>query len=165
MCRRRSGRARSSTSRSGGAGSAEELLAVVLGSGGQGNRCFALARDLLGAIGGLPGLIDVDVHELCQLRGVGMSLACRLIAALALGRRALELPLSGRRRLSTPRQVYQHLLRARAGCRRRSSSPSTSMGAIAACARRWCPPRARSTPRWCTRARCSVPRSRPRRAA
>lgn len=95
--------------------SAEELLAVVLGSGGRGQSVLALARDLLGAIGGLPGLIDVDVHELCQLRGVGMSLACRLIAALALGRRALERPLSGRRRLSTPRQVYQHLMRRTRG--------------------------------------------------
>src|SRR5262245_34876177 len=96
----------------------EELLAVVLGSGHRGVSVLALARDVLARAGGLLGLAELDARELARLPGIGASLACRLVAALALGRRALESPLTRRLELATPRQVFQHLSRRTRGLKK-----------------------------------------------
>src|SRR5262245_55391431 len=96
----------------------EELIALVLGSGHGRVSVLALARDVLGRAGGLSGLGELDARELMRLPGLGSSLACRLVAALALGRRALEPPLAARPQLATPKRVYQHLSRRTRGLKK-----------------------------------------------
>jgi DNA repair protein RadC len=65
-----------------------ELLAILLGTGAAGERVTALASDLLDALGGLEGLTRASAHGLSTRRGVGPAKAARVVAALALGRRA-----------------------------------------------------------------------------
>lgn len=93
----------------------EDLLAVLLGTGRRGQPVLSLARDLMLKLGGLRALAEMDVRELCALDGLGPSFACRIVAAVALGRRSLSEPLAERRRLATPRQVYHHVARRTRG--------------------------------------------------
>ena len=65
-----------------------ELLAIVLGTGAAGERVTDLASDLLEALGGIEGLARATAHGLATRRGVGPAKAARIVAALALGRRA-----------------------------------------------------------------------------
>lgn len=66
-----------------------ELLAILLGTGAPGERVTELASDLLNAVGGLEGLARASPHGIATRRGVGPAKAARIVAALALGRRAL----------------------------------------------------------------------------
>lgn len=67
-----------------------DLLAVFLGTGMAGRPVFELARDLLGATGGLRGLLERDARQLAVLPGVGPARAARLAAATEMSRRCLE---------------------------------------------------------------------------
>jgi DNA repair protein RadC len=96
----------------------EELIALVLGSGHGRVSVLALAREVLSRAGGLGGLGELDARELTRLPGLGSSLACRLVAALALGRRALDPPLAARPQIATPRRVFQHLSRRTRGLKK-----------------------------------------------
>ena len=66
-----------------------ELLALFLGSGQRGRTAVDLGRDLLNTHAGLKALLEVDAGALAQLPGIGPAKACRLHAALELGRRYL----------------------------------------------------------------------------
>jgi DNA repair protein RadC len=66
-----------------------ELLAILLGTGTAGEHVSELASDLLEALGGLEGLARAAAHGIATRRGVGPAKAARIVAALALGRRAL----------------------------------------------------------------------------
>lgn len=85
-----------------GALSDAELIAVLLGSGVPGKDAIALARDLLGASGGLAALLTHPAGML-RLRGIGPAKRARLLAALELARRSLAEPLTDRRQLGNPR--------------------------------------------------------------
>ncbi|MFO8034554.1 MAG: DNA repair protein RadC [Candidatus Bipolaricaulota bacterium] len=69
----------------------QELLAVLLGTGG-GRGVLQLAGEILSRYG--QGLVGVKPEELEAIPGVGNATACRLVAALELARRQLsrELP-------------------------------------------------------------------------
>jgi DNA repair protein RadC len=73
-----------------------ELLAILLGTGAAGERVTELARDLLEALGGLEGLARASAHGIATRRGVGPAKAARVVAGLALGRRATLGGLAGR---------------------------------------------------------------------
>src|SRR5262245_29325871 len=64
-----------------------ELVAVVLGSGTQGENVMDLARRLLDLHGGISGLLRVDVPTLRRTRGLGPAKSAQLAAALELSRR------------------------------------------------------------------------------
>ncbi|HEY0187518.1 MAG TPA: UPF0758 domain-containing protein [Cellulomonas sp.] len=64
-----------------------ELVALLLGSGRRGRGAVALARDLLAAHGGLPGLSRCVPDDLAVMPGVGPAKSTRVVAALALARR------------------------------------------------------------------------------
>jgi DNA repair protein RadC len=68
---------------------AEQLVAVVLGSGRAGESVQVLARRVLAEIGGLAALSRARVGELRAIEGLGLARATRLVAGFALGRRAL----------------------------------------------------------------------------
>ncbi len=72
-----------------GALGANELLALVLGTGSLGEDAVTLASRLL-ARGGLRGLARRSAHELARERGIGPARAARLVAACEIGRRLAQ---------------------------------------------------------------------------
>ncbi|MDT8340454.1 MAG: DNA repair protein RadC [Longimicrobiales bacterium] len=77
--------------------SVQELIALVLGSGGPGLPVEALARTVVQACTPAAGTSDgrlprVTLEELTALPGMGPASACRLVAALELGRRMAARP-------------------------------------------------------------------------
>ena len=69
-----------------------ELLAVLLGTGRNGEEVGSLASRLLRETGGLWALRRMSVAELVKLSGVGAAKAARLAAAFEAGLRALTFP-------------------------------------------------------------------------
>ncbi|HEX2675424.1 MAG TPA: DNA repair protein RadC [Polyangiales bacterium] len=82
-----------------------ELVAVVLGTGTCAEPVSVLAARVLQRAGGLLALTELDLGELQNQTGVGPTKACRLHAAIELGRRANSMPLSRGRPISTSREV------------------------------------------------------------
>ena len=82
-----------------------ELLAAIISVGFKGCSVEELAQQVLDDVGGLEGLLIADVEELRVLPGVGLSRACRLIAAIELGRRVMTRPLHRGRRLRDSKDV------------------------------------------------------------
>lgn len=65
-----------------------ELLALVVGTGTRGRSALRLAEDVLSADpGGLSFLQGCSVEELSDISGVGPAKACRVAAALEIGKR------------------------------------------------------------------------------
>ena len=91
-----------------------ELLALFLGSGRRGQTAVDLGRELLGRDGGLKSLLELDPVVLAALPGLGMAKACRLHAALELGRRYLAQELDRPAALNNP-AACATFLRARLG--------------------------------------------------
>jgi DNA repair protein RadC len=60
-----------------------ELIALVLG----GNKALETAYEIVKDCGRVDYLTRYEAHQLAQLDGVGLALACRLLAAVELGRR------------------------------------------------------------------------------
>ncbi len=67
-----------------------ELLALILGTGRPGRDATAVAYDVLAAVGGVPGLARAWPQELAALDGLGPAQAARVVAAIALGVRAVD---------------------------------------------------------------------------
>jgi DNA repair protein RadC len=83
----------------------EELVALLLGTGAPDAPVVELAGRLLGRAGGLAGLERMGTGQLGQVRGVGPGKACRVVAALELGRRLASRPLPHGERLQSSRAV------------------------------------------------------------
>jgi len=66
-----------------------DLLALLLGTGAEGESAPSVAARLLDAAGGLEGLARLGGHALSARRGIGPAKATRILAAIELGRRAL----------------------------------------------------------------------------
>jgi DNA repair protein RadC len=67
-----------------------ELVAVVLGTGSARRCAMDVARDVVGAVGMVRDLAGVSVEKLARVEGVGEAKACRLKAAVELGRRVTK---------------------------------------------------------------------------
>lgn len=100
--------------RGGGALSDAELLALFLGTGRRGQSAVDLGRELLRAHGNLKALLDLEAPALAALPGLGDAKACRLAAAIELGRRCLAQELERPDALSDP-AACGTFLRARLG--------------------------------------------------
>ena len=87
-----------------------ELVALVLGSGGPRAGALAVANELLRARGGLHGLGRSTCDDLAQVPGSGVANATKVIAAQELGRRTLADAPSGRVGLATPRDAAACLM-------------------------------------------------------
>jgi DNA repair protein RadC len=77
--------------------SSAELVAVLLGTGSEGEPATRLAAALLDSTGSLEALARLGPNALSSFRGVGPAKAARLAAAFELGRRALQKQLSVRK--------------------------------------------------------------------
>jgi DNA repair protein RadC len=64
-----------------------ELLAILLGSGTQGQNAIELGNDILAGLGGFHGIHRHGIEELMRYKGVGEAKATRIKAAVELGNR------------------------------------------------------------------------------
>lgn len=65
----------------------DELLAIILKTGTKGNSAKELSSLLLSKVGGIKKLNDINYKYLNNFKGIGMSKACVLLAAIELGKR------------------------------------------------------------------------------
>ena len=86
-----------------------ELVALVLGSGGRGS-ALTIANGLLAARGGLHGLARSACDDLARVPGIGRARAAQVLAAVELGRRSLTRGPQARARLRTPREAAAFLM-------------------------------------------------------
>jgi DNA repair protein RadC len=70
-----------------------ELIAILLGTGTEGEPALALAGSLLASAGGLIGIARASAHALSARRGLGPAKATRIAAAVELGKRIALLQL------------------------------------------------------------------------
>ena len=85
-----------------------QLLAILLRVGR--HRCSAVqvGMDILDRLGGLAGLAQCGIEELCAVPGVGTAKAAQLKAALELGKRALAGPLTKGTKITSSRELFTH---------------------------------------------------------
>lgn len=94
---------------SGGLGD-NELLAIVLGHGRPSASALEIANAVLGAAGGVHGLVRARHDELRAIAGIGDARSARILAAVELGRRTLTRAAAERVQLVSPRQTAEFLL-------------------------------------------------------
>lgn len=85
-----------------------ELVAVLLRTGRPGSSAIEMARELLGTLGGLPGLAAATAPELGR-RGLGPAKAAGLLAAIELGRRLARAEIPDRAPLARPAAAASYL--------------------------------------------------------
>jgi DNA repair protein RadC len=78
-----------------------DLLALLVGTGSEGESALFIAARLLDHSGGLTGVARLGPHGLAERRGIGPAKAVRILSALELGKRAAERALSERRETIT----------------------------------------------------------------
>jgi DNA repair protein RadC len=94
-----------------GALGTNELLAIVLGEGSREHNALELANHVLHDVGGLGGLSRAPGDQLQRRRGVGMTKAARIMAAVELGRRTLaEGAHVERPQMASPREAAAYLV-------------------------------------------------------
>jgi len=104
-------RPREKLARLGVAGlSDHELVALVLSVGTRRAGALALGASVIAATGGLRGLARAGLAQLSHVAGLGPARAARLVAALELGRRALQRSADERPQFGLPADVARWLL-------------------------------------------------------
>jgi DNA repair protein RadC len=84
------------------------LLAILLRTGRRDSSAVQVAIELLHRVGGVGGLAQCGVDELCGIPGVGPAKAAQLKAAVELGKRAMAQPLSTGTRVSCSGDLFNH---------------------------------------------------------
>jgi len=87
-----------------------ELIALVIGQGSRRADALTVANALLGAHGGLHGLMRCTADDLRRTPGIGLARAAQIAAALELGRRALVRGPAARLQVRTPADAGRYLL-------------------------------------------------------
>ena len=85
-----------------------QLLAILLRVGRHGSSAVQVGMDILGRLGGVAGLAQCGIEELCAIPGVGKAKAAQLKAALELGKRALAGPLIKGAKITSSRDLFTH---------------------------------------------------------
>lgn len=89
----------------------QELLAIIIGSGSKGKNALALASSVISILAneeGLPQLNDASIEELMGISGIGVSKAIKIKAALEIGRRANNIKLKKKTKLSSPEKIANY---------------------------------------------------------
>ncbi len=87
-----------------------QLLAILIGSGDRGARKNAIdiCRDLLKEFGNLNSLDRASIHELCQMKGIGMAKATQIKAALEVGKRMASNRSGNPKKMTTSRAFVDY---------------------------------------------------------
>jgi DNA repair protein RadC len=85
-----------------------QLLAILLRVGRHGSSAVQVGIDILDRLGGVAGLAQCGVEELCAVPGVGEAKAAQLKAAIELGKRALAGPLTKGAKITSSRDLFAH---------------------------------------------------------
>lgn len=85
-----------------------QLIAILLRVGRRDSSAMGVAIELLQELGGLQGLANRGIDELCQIAGVGPAKAAQLRAAIELGKRVLSTPLSTGMRIGSSADLFKH---------------------------------------------------------
>jgi len=85
--------------------SAEELLAIVLGAGGLGRGVMEISKDIIKTFD--TEILDVQIADLVNIKGIGPAKACEVVACFELGKRFLENKQT--RLLLTPKDIWNEL--------------------------------------------------------
>jgi DNA repair protein RadC len=86
-----------------------ELLTILLRVGDRGKSAYDLAKELLIACQGLHGLDAKSVHELCEMKGIGMAKAAQIKAALELAKRLHQDRAAQREHFQTSRDIFEYM--------------------------------------------------------
>jgi len=93
-----------------GAVSPAELIAIMLRVGMQGESAIRMAERILAHFGGLPGLAQASIDELCLVKGIGMAKAVQIKASLELGKRLMATLPEERLQVRSPADVANLLM-------------------------------------------------------
>lgn len=85
-----------------------QLLAILLRVGRHGSSAVQVGMDVLDRLGGVAGLAQCGIGELCAVPGVGEAKAAQLKAALELGKRALAGPLTKGTKITSSHDLFIH---------------------------------------------------------
>ncbi|HJV44310.1 MAG TPA: DNA repair protein RadC [Bacillota bacterium] len=87
-----------------------DLLAIILGTGSQGESVMHLSRRLFEHVGGLRQFLDITFEELVQVKGIGPAKAISLLASIELGRRIVGEGPMDRKTIRSPEDVSQLMM-------------------------------------------------------
>ena len=87
-----------------------ELLAILLRTGTGGRSALDLAHELVSHFGGLRGLAQASLDQICQVKGVGTAKAAQVLAALELSKRLLVAAPDARPQITSPADAANLLL-------------------------------------------------------
>lgn len=87
--------------------SSQELLALVLGRGIQGESVLVTAQKLLSRFGSLEHILQAPLADLLQIRGMGVAKATQLKACLEIARRVSAVRLESSEVVMKPSDVYR----------------------------------------------------------
>ncbi|MCB4748355.1 MAG: DNA repair protein RadC [Sulfurovum sp.] len=82
----------------------EELMAVLIGSGVQGNDVRKLSKEIISVLNA--GLDKVSLETLCDIRGLGTAKASQILSAIELSKRYL---IRTHKRITDAKDVYEEL--------------------------------------------------------
>lgn len=86
-----------------------ELLALILRSGNKGQSCIALANEILNQCQGFCGLYQKSIKELMDIKGVGCSKACEIMATLEIVKRINYQAINTKESLSNSKAIFNWL--------------------------------------------------------
>ncbi len=85
-----------------------QLLAILLRVGRKDTSAVQVGMDLLHRLGGLQGLSNRGLEELCAVPGIGPAKAAQIKAGIEFGKRVLSTPLVSGTRIGASRDLFQH---------------------------------------------------------
>lgn len=96
-----------------------ELLAILIENGVQNHSAISLANQILAMEEeGIACLADCLPEELASLKGIGQAKACKIIAAIEVGKRIALAPKKERLRPGSPNQLAELFLQKMRGCKK-----------------------------------------------
>jgi DNA repair protein RadC len=87
-----------------------ELLAILLRTGSHKESAIHLAQRILKDSGGLHQLVDMNVQELTQLKGIGQTKATQILASIELGRRISQSKLKQTYVIKSPEDAAKYMM-------------------------------------------------------